>query len=209
MSEPYSCFLHTTIDEASLRRFLASPVAPTTAYDDWDRCTGFIDTSDFSPESFREFVASAAYEEGATYGALFAKLRGKAKHPFFRFGYDAASRTLTQTTYLYAQGALELVWHLGITRGIGAFLSAGDRGFCAVHDPFLGNGTVGVVALEAGASRTLGESAFRSYEGSLADVVSELQTNAAAYLAAFELGKKPDPTTTANAVRDALDTYLT
>lgn len=210
MSEPYSCFLRATISEEALRRYLAATAVPTTAYQDWDRCTGFIATKGFSSDAWREFVerAGSGYET-KTYGALFASLRGEAKHPLFRFYYEPATRSLTQVTFLYGQGAMELVWHLGVTRGIAPFMAPGDEGFLAVHDPFLGNGTVGVIALEAATSKVLDEECFGRYEKEIAAVVTELRTNASAYLTELEHEQEPDSRAIASATRDMLDDFMT
>jgi hypothetical protein len=210
MSEPYSCFLRATISEEALRRHLAATADPTTAYEDWNRCTGFIATKGFSPDEWRRFVESAGRGyETKTYGALLASLRGEAKNPLFRFYYEAATRTLTQVTFLYAQGAMELVWHLGVTRGIGTFMAPGDQGFVAVHDPFLGNGTVGVIALEASTSKVLDEASFGRYDGEIHAMVAELRTNAGPYLTALEHEQEPNSETTASAIRDMLDDFVT
>jgi len=63
----------------------------------------------------------------------------------FQFAYDCGS--LCFHNLLFSQGASELVAHLTICRGIRAHLSSTDQGLIAVHDPWMGNGVVGLCRL--------------------------------------------------------------
>lgn len=155
MSEPYCVLSRCQIARERVQEFLKAPRKRASAYDDWVRCTGFIDVDYFqTPESMDEWVSEVDTHAGASFGDALQRHRGFALQPsFFRFYYDGG--VLHQASLLYSQGASDLVEYLTASRGICDFLQNGEKGIVAVHDPFWGNGTVGVVSLAAGQSRVI------------------------------------------------------
>lgn len=208
MSEPYSLFLHATIAEASIPRYLGTRVRSAREHVDFAKCTDFVDVEAFEGDTFDEWLESAT-RGATTYGAGLVGLRGAKEHPFFRFYYDRPSGSVTIAVYLYAQGALELVHAIALLRGIADVMAVGETGFVAVHDPFFGNGTVGVLALEGGTSRVLERNEYGKARLAAIDaVVGELRTNAAPYLASLEAGEDASEEATARSTRDELHAFL-
>lgn len=207
MSEPYSCFLQAKISPERLRRWLASPVAVATRYPDWNVCTGFIALSE--PEAWRRFLASVP-GSGQTYGQALRALRDGTPAPFFRFYFDEATSVLSQATFLYAQGALELVYHLTLSRGIAEHMEGDETGLAAVDDPFMGNGTVGLVELAAARSAAVVTDATRieTHRATIDGMTQELRRSAKGVLKMFSEEREPSTQELAAASRDELDRFL-
>lgn len=153
MSEAYCVLTRAKIGREAVRAYLDAEWKGAHAYD-WRGCTGFIDVESLDERAgaWDEWLAEIDARIDGTYRQGYRRLRGNAPTPNFRFYYDDALGTLTQASVWYAQGASELVWHLALTRGLSQFLRGEERGITAVHDPILGNGTVGVFVLRPGES---------------------------------------------------------
>lgn len=153
MSEPYCVLTRCQITRERAEEFLKAPRKPASDYEDWTECTGFIDV-DSVRARMNEWLSKVDAHAGASYGEALVRLRGFGLQPsFFRFYYEEG--VLHQASLLYSQGASELVEHLATSRGLCDFLRDDEEGIVAVHDPFMHNGTVGVVALSAGRSRVV------------------------------------------------------
>jgi hypothetical protein len=191
MSEPYCVLLRAQITRKRVAEYLLSTTKPAATYDDWTKCTGFIDVASVA-DRMDAWLVSLDARTGATYGDAFQAYRRQAMEPsFFRFYYDDTHGVLHQASLLYAQGASELVAHLCVARGIGEFLRDDETGIIAVHDPFIGNGTAGAISLAAGQSQVVDIDA--QVEAKVGAMVAELPT-----LASLENDKG----------RDELDTFL-
>lgn len=155
MSEPYCVLLRAQITRERVTEYLASATKPAATYDDWTKCTGFIDVA-YVADHMDAWLVGVDARSGATYGEAFQQYRGWAMEPsFFRFYYDETLGVLHQASLLYAQGASELAAHLSVARGLCEFLRDDETGSVAVHDPFIGNGTAGVISLAARQSRVV------------------------------------------------------
>lgn len=154
MSEPYAVLTRVTMGRSAVRAYLDAERKPARSYGDWRRCTGFIDTGslDATPDGWSKWLAHIDGNIRGTHRDGYQFLREGAPPTDFRFYYDEAQGTLTQASVLYDQGASALVWHLSLTRALCSFLSEGESGLTAVHDPIWGNGTVAVFALRPGES---------------------------------------------------------
>lgn len=170
MSEPYSLFLSARITRADVAAYLNAARVRADAYDDWAK-TKFFSDDGMSREECKAWLRKSDAFAGATYGDAFVALRGTAERPDFRVYYDDVTSTFRHVHVLYSQGGLELAASMGVLRGLHAFLREGDTGFCAVHDPFIGNGTAGVIKLTRGGSEVVKTS--RAFENEIGEMVAE------------------------------------
>lgn len=174
MSEPYSVMLRAQLDRDQVQGYLKAERQRASAYPDWPLCTGFLDVSGFrrDPPSWNRWLETTDQHGGKTYLDAYRRLRSAAlAPPLFRFYFDDESSTLTQVSVLFSQGASELVEHLSVSRGISDFLRGSQGGLVVVHDPFLGNGTVGVIELQASVSRVVQPK--RDHERAISEIVRE------------------------------------
>jgi hypothetical protein len=203
MSEPYSILTRATITEDALRAYLSASVLGARHYLDWKTCRGFLTWGKSAEElavtlgasldstltthaaSFREFRCLAGE------GRLGRSAKVTSSNPYFRFFYDRKRRQLTQASYWFSDESAALVRHLTVCRGLSSFMSEGEAGSIAVHDPFIGNGTVTVIALRSGASEVVyggmaGETLRVEHKKTIREIVAELTRNAATILEAEE-----------------------
>lgn len=173
MSEPYTVMLRAQLDRDQVQAYLQAARKRVVAYEDWNLCTDFIDVASFGrdPVRWNRWLETTDQHAGKTYLEAYRRLRSALAPPLFRFYYDDACSTLTQVSALFSQGASELVEHLSVSRGISDFLRGNQGGLAVVHDPFLGNGTVGVIELQAGVSRVV--RAESKHERTVSEIVRE------------------------------------